>query len=111
MSKIRYKMSRIDRAKQFAPFAALKGHEEALGEYNQLKEARIQLAEDEAVLMNEILINLQKGDSVIVTYYMCGCYTILAGCIEKIYEHERSFQINNQIINFDDIYRIQKRGV
>ena len=35
----------------------------------------------------------------------------LAGIVENVYEHERYFQIGNQIIKFEDIYRIEKRGV
>ena len=111
MSIVRVKMSRIDRAKQFAPFAALKGQDESLQEYRELREPQIELAEDEAILINDILSNLKKGDSVMVTYYADGCYTILAGIIDKIYEYESAFQINNQRINFEDIYRIQKRVV
>lgn len=111
MSKVRNKMSQTDRAKQFAPFAALKGHDFALEQYRQIKEERIELADDEADHLNHMLISLKKGDNIIVTYYAGSCYTILAGIIEKIYEYERSIQISNQIISFDDIYRIEKRGV
>ncbi|MBQ9960860.1 MAG: hypothetical protein IJP00_03030 [Firmicutes bacterium] len=111
MSKVRNKMSQMDRAKQFAPFAALKGQDDALNQYRQDKESRIELAEDEAIILNNILIDIKKGDNIIVTYYAGSCYTILAGIVEKVYEHERYFQIGNQIIKFEDIYRIEKRGV
>ena len=111
MSTIRNKMSQKDRAKQFAPFAALKGHDEALAKYSRFQEEKIELAEDEAVIMNEILASLQKGDNIIVTYYISGCYTILSGSVEKIYQYENQIAIGGQIINFEDIYRIEKRGV
>ena len=71
---MRKKMSISDRAKQFSPFSALRGLEEAL----QKKEEALSLVtkpdlspEKEAEI-NQKLEELQKGDKVKITYYEAG---------------------------------------
>lgn len=59
------RMSRQNRAAQFAPFAALTGHEDAIRETARLTENKIQLNEDDAAKLNEriakILLQKQRG--------------------------------------------------
>jgi len=111
MSKYRGNMSSLDRAKQFAPFAALKGHEMELAKKREAREDRIILAEDEAEYLNEIITNLEVGDEVEVMYYKKNVYDTLSGCVEKIFQYEKALQIKNQKIKFVNIYRIKKRGL
>lgn len=54
-SAVRPHMPRTDRAAQFAPFAALTGYDEAVREAARLTENRIELAEDEIILLDERL--------------------------------------------------------
>ena len=111
MTKFRGEMSGIDRAKQFAPFAALKGHEMELAKYQEIVEPRRQLAEDEALVLSETLSSLAKGDCVKVVHYLDNIYQTTFGIIEKIYEFEREIQIKGMKIKFIDIYRIEKTGL
>lgn len=111
MSKMRGNMDSIDRAKQFAPFAALKGHEMELAKKREIIEERIELAEDEVEYVNEILANLSIGDDVEITYYDCKKYETVFGTVEKIYVYESALQIKSKKISFNDIYRIQKIGL
>ena len=52
---MRQPMSRADRAKQFMPFAALKGYDEALNRKARIPQARILLAEDAQTELDEKL--------------------------------------------------------
>ena len=51
----------IDRAKQFMPFAALKGFNEALLEKEKIKVDKIYLCEDAIILIDNILKSLKIG--------------------------------------------------
>ena len=58
VSKRHGKMSLLDRAAQFSPFAALTGFEEGLEETARKTSTRIELAESEKNLINEKLLLL-----------------------------------------------------
>ncbi len=111
MSKILWNMDNVKRAKQFAPFAALKGHEMELAKKREVVEEKILLAEDEIERINEVLVSLQKGDEVQVTYYQKNGYITLRGEVEKIYIYEAVLQVKSKKIAFKDIYRIEKMGL
>ena len=66
-------MSRLDRAAQFAPFAALTGLEEAMGETARLTEQRPELSEGAAAELDAVLRRVmeqrQQHPALTVTYY------------------------------------------
>ena len=111
MSKILWNMDNVKRAKQFAPFAALKGQEMELAKKREVVEERILLAEDEIERVNEVLTTIQSGDEVRVTYYCKNAYVTLTGEVEKMYIYESALQIKGKKIVFKDIYRIEKIGL
>lgn len=49
------RMSRLQRASQFAPFAALTGHDEKIKETARLTDKKIELDEEQLVILNEKL--------------------------------------------------------
>ena len=51
----RVKMSREERAKQFMPFAALKGYEEALREKEKVMVPKVELSEEREAELNQQL--------------------------------------------------------
>ncbi len=65
------KMSPQDRAKIFAPFAALRGHSERLGEEDVklLRSKRTELSEEEAEILSDKLLQVKKGMTVTVVYF------------------------------------------
>lgn len=70
----RVKMSRQDRAKQFAPFDALKGLHLAL-KMKEFEHERVQkgdLSEEKILDISNILQSLKKNDKVRVTYFENG---------------------------------------
>ena len=62
-------MKRSDRAAQFSPFAALTGYEDAVTEAARTTEKRIELSEEEKIILNEKLVFIMenKNASPIVT--------------------------------------------
>lgn len=72
-------MTNTERAKQFMPFAALKGFEEALKEAEFVPEEKILLGEDAQEELDQILRELAIGDNVTATYYTSQQYVTLTG--------------------------------
>ena len=113
-SKKRAHMSLEDRAAQFASFAALTGHEEAIEETARLTEKKIVLDEvaKEAISMKlfEISRNLDKKWNVSITYFKPdrfkegGAYLTDIGVVKKIDEVEK-------IIVMDNGMRIEIEGI
>lgn len=64
------KMKMIDRAAQFAPFAALSGYGDAVIETARLTDSKIELAEEMKIIINEKLnvINNHLHEKPIVTF-------------------------------------------
>ena len=58
-----------DRARQFMPFAALKGYYELVRQQERVEQPRHQLTDEEALELSARLAALRKGDIVRVTYY------------------------------------------
>ena len=100
---MKHRMSRLQRAKQFMPFAALKGFETLLSAVARPKEARVELSEDQLEELNRTIQSLVEGDFVRVLYYTGHCYTELVGSIETIGKPIHSLTIEGVPIVFKDI--------
>ena len=97
VSKTRTPMSMENRAAQFAPFAALSGHYEAINETARRTSSKIELSEGElAYLTKRLDYALQLQSPVTVTYFQPdshkkgGQYVTVEGIIKKIDEYEGS---------------------
>lgn len=102
----RPKMTIADRAKQFAPFAALTGLDKALA-------AREKIIVDKPILSEEALAELdlkmhsiEKGKIVTIVYYAKEECIKISGMVAKIEHTSRIIQIVNTRISFDDILDI-----
>ena len=114
----RAKMSAINRAAQFAPFAALSGHEAAIQETGRLTGYRKELDENEKALLNRTLCELagciETRPRITVTYFVPdwakdgGSYETFTGRLKKIdaYGCCLCFEENRKI-DFVDICKIQ----
>ncbi len=100
------KMSRLQRAKQFMPFAALKGFETLLAAVARPKEMRVELSEDQLEELNRTIQSLVEGDFVRVLYYTGHCYTELLGVIEAIGRPAHSLSVEGVAIAYKDIKEI-----
>ena len=87
-----------DRAAQFAPFAALTGHDAAVKETARLTDARVELDEDEVYLINEKLQilygQMEQQPAAVITYFIKdqhkdgGSYRTVAGTVKRLLQHE-----------------------
>lgn len=108
-------MSNADRAKIFSPFAALKGHTEAIRQKEILRVNKIVLSDEAAAALNEKLTLLEKGRMTTITYFFSdpgpdgsggtaeGMYVTLSGIIKRLDSISRILEIDDYKINFDDI--------
>lgn len=104
------KMSREDRAKQFMPFAALKGYSEALRKKEKIVVPRIELSEEYKEELDWKLKQIRKNDIVTVVYYYKSEYLKMTGMVSRIDETARILKIVNTKISFENLYDIDKGG-
>ncbi len=104
--EIRGKMSREDRAKQFMPFAALKGYENALREKEKIVVPRIELSEDMKEELDIKLKEVKLKDIVSVVYYDKEEYIKITGMVSKVDTSAGYIKIVNQKISFLDVFDI-----
>ena len=93
------------RAKQFMPFDALRGLKEAIAAKEKISIPKKELAEDMVREINNILIDLRKGQNVTVVYYNDyeEEYLQLTGQVEKVDSYWQLLQVGNVAIGFDEI--------
>lgn len=115
-------MDITDRAKIFAPFAALRGYEDVIDENRKTLIHRVELTEDEKCEINRKLMLLkEKLDSgmsvqIAVTYYSrddkiseregedMGYRVLCEGVLYHIDESAETVTVGDCIIRFDEIY-------
>ena len=102
----RSKMSVQNRAKQFMPFAALAGYEDALAAKEKITVPKIELSEDMALELDRKMQLLEKGNMASIVYYKNGEYLKKTGLIAKIDTTCRVLQVVSTKIPFDDIFDI-----
>lgn len=107
-SRTRAAMPAAQRAKQFAPFAAVTGLEEALrrkeAEMGQVD--RAELSEEMGDEINRRLSVLDKGMRVSARYYLDGEYVEASGTLKRIDSVSRMIYIDDRKIEIDDILDI-----
>lgn len=95
-----------DRARQFMPFAALKGYYELVRQQERVEQPRHRLTEEEALELSARLAALRKGDVANVVYYDRDAYATIRGAVTRIDEPLRTLRVVMTDIPFDDILRI-----
>ena len=97
ISSPRPRMSGIDRAAQFSPFAALTGYDASIKESARLTDARIELDDSQKEEIGEKLrlVTGQPDAEIKITYFLPdtkktgGKYVLAAGTVKKVDEYER----------------------
>ena len=103
----RNKMPVSDRAKQFMPFSALKGLDEALRAKEKIVVPKVELSPEMAEELDYKMHLLEKGKMVTVIYFSNGEYVKVTGLVARIDQTSRVIQIVNTKIRFDDIFDIR----
>ena len=105
------KMPVADRAKQFAPFSALRGLEDALArkEAELLYEEKKILSEDTVASINRVLCRVDEGMTVRLEYYdgEVKRYLSMTGVVEV---HDRLYgtmRVSDKVILYDEISGIE----
>ena len=103
VSKNHPQMPLRDRAAQFAPFAALTGHDAAIKET-----ARLELSEEVIAQLNEkiniIRNNIGIEQNVSITYFIPdekkagGSYVTYSGIVKKVDEYEHTMIMTDQTV-------------
>ena len=101
------KMPIADRAKQFMPFAALKGLPEALAAKEKILVSKIELSPEMAEELDLKMHALKRGKMASVVYFSHDEYIKISGMVSRIDETSRILQIVNTKIDFDDILEVE----
>lgn len=108
---VRTKMPKEDRAKQFMPFAALKGYELALREKEKIVVKRANLSEDKLEELDYKLQSIHPKDMIKVIHYKNEEYIQTIGIVSKIDFNLKYIKIVNEKIDFQNIYNIEEDKV
>ena len=111
-------MDKINRAAQFAPFAALVGYEEAIKEKGRTVDKKIILTNEEKEKISNILsyinLNIKNEIKVSITYFIKdkkksgGKYITITSNIKSVDLINRFIKlVSNQKILIDDIYDLK----
>lgn len=102
-------VSRVNRARQFLPFDALKGLKEALREKEIEFEEKRELSEESLTELDGILNRLEIGDNVTIKYYKSRRYNEIKGRVTKIDFIKKKIQIDNENnINMVDVVSLSR---
>lgn len=99
---------REERAKQFMPFAALKGHMEALRRMEKTVVAKAELSEEYREELDRKFQQIKKKDVVTVIYFYKNEYLKKTGMVARLDTSARILQVVQTKIPFDDIYDIER---
>ncbi len=113
-------MSRLDRAAQFSPFAALSGYEDAVKDVMRLTEEQVDLDEDSREELDRKLMLLQEHlrerPKVTLVYFQPderksgGAYRSVAGAVRKIDPFERKLVLEDgTALAVDHIVQIESQ--
>lgn len=101
-------MGRVDRAKLFMPFDALKGLDKILREKEKETEQRKELTEESLMELQEELNKIEMGNNVFIKYYKNNKYVDITGIVTKIDYNKKKIIINGTtIINLCDILELR----
>jgi hypothetical protein len=101
------KMDRVDRAKQFMPFDALRGLCDVLRERERIIVPKMDLSEEMKNELDWKLHQLQLNDIITMVYFQKGEYVKVTGMVSGMDTSSRMLRIVNIRVPFDDIADIK----
>lgn len=103
-------MSTADRAKQFLPFAALKGFEEAVIKRQKLDFEPVILGEDAAAELDAKIRALAKGDTVRIIYYANREFKEVRGRLKAVNETSGLLELEREKIEINSMISLDKEN-
>lgn len=118
VSKVHPQMSMMNRAAQFAPFAALTGHAAAIEETARLTDEQHELADEDSEALNQKLAylreNLHEHPTITITYFehdkkkAGGKYKSIEGQLKNIDDYSQTIILKNgEVILLKSILDLQ----
>ena len=104
-TKTRCRMAVSERAKQFMPFKAVSGLDEAL-EMKRLELGiieRRELSEEELTVLNTKFADVKKGSFLMITYFTEAGYQTISDVVKEVSLEFRYIVIGDTKIQLDDI--------
>lgn len=105
VSKKHKSMTMYERAAQFAPFAALTGHDEAICETSRITENKKELDDDMKRILDDkiayIKFNILEKPEISIKYFIPdekkqgGGYTLYSGNVDKIDNYKRVIKMTD----------------
>lgn len=102
---------KVDRAKQFLPFDALKGFREALREKEKVIVSKISLSKEEADILSKKIIQIKKNEIIKVVYYNKNSYIKLEGMVSNVDFISKTVTIVNTEISFLDLLDVKGKTI
>ena len=93
-----------NRAKQFVPFAAVKGYEEVLRAKEKIVVEKIDLSEERKEELDFKLHQIHKNDIITVVYFYKDEYIKIEGMVSRLDIDARVIKVVNTKSPFEDIY-------
>lgn len=118
ISAKRARMPMIDRAAQFAPFAALSGYEAVIRETARLTEEYVELDESVKSILNEklqlLMEQIDTAPVVTITFFQPderkkgGAYVKITGAVKKIDPYAQAIMLQDEtVIPVSSVYNIE----
>lgn len=105
------KSSKLERAKIFLPFDALKGFQEALREKEKVLVSKRILSNEEKEKISNKLIQIKKGMIIKIIYFENDEYIELEGIVSSIDFVYKTIKIVKKEILFSDILDIKGENI
>lgn len=112
------RMPMASRAAQFSPFAALSGYDDAVKETARLTDSKVELTEEEKVILDAKLQLLVPGMEASFTYFQQddkkegGAYLTVTGTVKKFDSYAREIVLGDgRRMPIDDILELQSEAL
>ncbi|MDD2258879.1 MAG: YolD-like family protein [Bacilli bacterium] len=102
---------KVDRAKQFLPFEALKGFREALREKEKVIVPKIILSKEEAEILSNKIKQIKKNEIITVIFYSEGSYIELEGMVSKVDFNNKNVTIVKTEILFSNLLDVRGNSI
>ena len=97
----------LNRARQFMPFASLRGYFALVHDRDRIAAPRRELQEEDLRALNEALNAVRKHMMVRVRYYDADAYRTMQGLVTRIEPIEQTITIVKTTIPFSDLESLE----
>ncbi len=101
------RVSPEDRARQFMPFAALKGYAEMVVQASCEPEPRRAITPERAAHLSAVLGSARNRNKAYAEFYSNGEYTAITGTITHLDCAMRTIEVEQTIIPFSDLWELE----